>query len=374
MQRAMFRFGLALGLGFGLLAFAACKPTEPPLAPEAARTPPASSKALADADVLVASIGGLDVARVREWMTPELRSRISSDELERASAQLGKEFGPSIGVYEEQTHREGDLLWYSGLWVHRKPGRVPVLTPVLYQFALDRDRRLARLVIREHWFLETMALPADHYVPVSRLHFVGRGEWTISHGGRRKSMNHHFGTRVQRFAYDIIMKKNGRRKKPGGAENDNRSYYCYGAEIVAPASGTVTLVVNDVRENVPGVAGEKGGNGLVIDHGFGEFSSMWHAIPGSVRVKEGDTVVGGQVVALAGNSGHSSGPHLHYHLSARGLARGEFGLPAPFVDVWVDGRWHERMEPIRGTAVRLDPPAGVLRRDQASRPRVFVDL
>ncbi|HWB81877.1 MAG TPA: peptidoglycan DD-metalloendopeptidase family protein [Nannocystaceae bacterium] len=361
--------------GLCLLATVACKKPEPPVAPERAWHPQPTSTALADSDVLVRSIGGLDVGRVRTWMTPELRSRISSDELERASAQLQKAFGPSVGVLEERTHQEGELLWYSGVWIHRKPGRVPVVTPVLYQFALDKQRRLARLVIREHWFLDSMELPADHYQPVTRLHFPGRGEWTISHGGRGKSLNHHYKTRAQRFAYDIVMKKNGRRRKPNAPENQNSSYYCYGAEIVAPAAGTVTFAVNDVRENTPGVAGEKGGNGVVIDHGFGEFSSMWHAIPGTVRVKVGDQVVAGQVIALAGNSGHSSGPHLHYHLSAREAGtRKEFGLPAPFVDVWVDGRWHELMEPIRGTAVRLDPPSGVLRRDQAAGPRYFVDL
>jgi peptidase M23-like protein len=362
-------------LGLCLIAVIACKRPEPPVAPERAWKPQATSTALADADVLVRSIGGLDVARVRQWMTPELRSRISSDELERASAELNKQFGPSAGVLEERTHREGELLWYSGLWVHRRPGRVPVLTPVLYQFALDSQRQLARLVIREHWFLETMKLPADHYLPITRLHFPGRGEWTVSHGGRSKRLNHHFGTRAQRFAYDIIMKKNGRRKKPNAPDNQNSSYYCYGAELMAPAAGVVILAINDVAENVPGVAGEKGGNGVVIDHGFGEFSALWHAIPGSVRVKQGDTVEPGQVLALAGNSGHSSGPHLHYHLAARTTpGKSEFGLPAPFVDVWVDGRWHERIEPVRGDTVRVDPPTGVLRRDQAAGPRVFLDL
>jgi Peptidase family M23 len=366
MRRAIF--------GWALVVLVSCKPAEPSVAPERAWHPQASSTALADADVLVASIGGLDVARVRQWMTPELRSRISADELERASAALQREFGASSGVLEERTHREGELVWYSGVWVHRKSGRVPVLTPVLYQFALDEQRRLARLVIREHWFLETMATPADHYLPVTRLHFVGRGEWTISAGGRSKALNHHFGTKLQNYAYDIVMKRNGRRRPANSPENLNRSYYCYGAEIVAPATGTVILAIDDIPENVPGVAGAKGGNGVVIDHGFGEFSSMWHAIPGSVRVREGDTVEGGQVVALSGNSGHSSGPHLHYHLSTRGLKRGDFGLPAPFADVWVDGKWHERIEPVRGNAVRLDPPAGVLRRDQALRPRIFVAL
>lgn len=333
-----------------------------------------SSAVLADADLLVKSIGGQDLALVRQWMTPELRSRLSVEALDEAAAHLGREFGPSVGVLEERTHHEGKLLWYSGLWVHRREGKRPVATAVLYQFALDERRQLARLLIREHWFLETVKPPAEAYLPVTRLHFPGAGEWTISHGGRSTSTNHHYKTVVQRFAYDIVVKKNGRRKQPGTPSTDNRSYYCYGREILAPAAGTVILAVNDVRENIPGQAGKKGGNGVVIDHGFGEFSSLWHAIPGTVRVQVGDEVTPGQVIAQAGNSGHSSGPHLHYHLSTRGRRGGDFGLPAPFVDVWHDGTWHEMYEPTRGDALRNDPPAGITRRDQAAGPRVFVDF
>ncbi len=360
----------------GVLAawFAAtgCKPPPTPPAPPRASAVQPSSAVLADADVLVQSISGRDLARVRQWMTPELRGRLDAETLEEAAGHLRREFGAVQGVLEERTHREGTLLWYSGLWVHRTDARAPVVTAVLYQFALDERRQLARLLIREHWFIENLRAPADTYLPVARLHFPGKGEWTISHGGRAKATNHHFDTRMQRFAYDIVVKKNGRRKAPNAPSSDNRSYYCYGREILAPAAGTVLLAINDRKENIPGQAGTKGGNGVVIDHGFGEFSSLWHAIPGTVRVKTGDTVSPGQVIAQAGNSGHSSGPHLHYHLSTRGRAGGDMGLPAPFVDVWHDDTWREVYEPVRNDRIRNDPPKGVARRDQATGPRILL--
>lgn len=367
-----------------LVAFAgatACKPKQPPAAPASASNVQPSSSVLADADVLVKAIAGEDLARVRQWMTPELKSRVSAELLEEAALHLRREFGVAQGVLEERTHQEGKLLWYSGLWIHgavpknrRAQDDTPVLTAVLYQFALDERRQLARLLIREHWFLDAMKPPADAYVPVTRLHFPGAGEWTISHGGRSDAQNHHYDTVGQRFAYDIIVKKNGRRKQPGAASTDNRAYYCYGREILAPAAGKVILAINDVQDNIPGQRGKRGGNGVVIDHGFGEFSSLWHAIPGSVRVRTGDLVVAGQVIGQAGNSGHSSGPHLHYHLSTNDRRGGDFGLPAPFVDVWLDGAWHEVYEPARGDRVRNDPPQGVQRRDQARGPRVLLAL
>lgn len=365
---------LALAALVAMLSATGCKPKAAPTAPARASQALPSSAVLADADLLVRSIAGEDLALVRQWMTPELRSRLGAEALDEAAAHLRREFGTAVGVLEERTHHEGSLLWYSGLWVHRTEGKQPMVTAVLYQFALDDKRQLARLLIREHWFIETLKAPADAYLPVTRLHFPGAGEWTISHGGRSTATNHHYDTRIQRFAYDIVVKKNGRRKQPNSPSSDNRSYYCYGREILAPAAGKVLHAVNDVAENIPGQRGKKGGNGVVIDHGFGEFSSLWHAIPGSVTVQAGDEVAPGQVIARAGNSGHSSGPHLHYHLSTRNRPGGDVGLPAPFVDVWHDGSWREIYEPSRGDTVRNDPPPGVRRRDQAAAPRVLIDL
>lgn len=341
----------------------------------AERLSPASAT-LADADMLVRAFANADTTALREWMTPELRGRLDAETLAAAMHHLHEEFGEVQGLMEDRTHHEGSLLWYSGLWVHRTTGRQTKLTSVLYQFALDDKRRLARLLVREHWFLETVKPPADRYMPVTRLHFPGAGTWTISHGGRSDEMNHHYDTRVQRFAYDIIVKRNGRRRDPKAPASDNRSYFCYGREVLSPAAGKVIYARNDAHENIPGVGGgEKGGNGVVIDHGFGEHSSLWHGIPGSVRVKVGDQVTPGQLLMLAGNSGHSSGPHLHYHLSTRGSGgKSDFGLPAPFVDVWEGSRWHPLFEPARGDEVSNDPPKGVARRDQARAPRVLINL
>jgi murein DD-endopeptidase MepM/ murein hydrolase activator NlpD len=71
----------------------------------------------------------------------------------------------------------------------------------------------------------------------------------------------------------------------------------------------------------PGVveaAGHEGPNGnrVAINHGFGYRSVYAHL--SKVQVKPGDEVKRGQVVGLSGNTGRSSGPHLHYTLYYQG--------------------------------------------------------
>jgi murein DD-endopeptidase MepM/ murein hydrolase activator NlpD len=79
-----------------------------------------------------------------------------------------------------------------------------------------------------------------------------------------------------------------------------------GAPVVAPASATVMRVA---REN---------GYGLVLElnHGNGIVTKFAHL--SRVSVKEGQRVTRGQLVANVGNSGLSTGPHLHYEIHVNG--------------------------------------------------------
>jgi murein DD-endopeptidase MepM/ murein hydrolase activator NlpD len=79
-----------------------------------------------------------------------------------------------------------------------------------------------------------------------------------------------------------------------------------GAPIVAPAAGVVTRV------------GRETGYGLIleIDHGDGIRTKFAHC--SRVSVREGQRVKRGQEVANVGNSGLSTGPHLHYEVRVDG--------------------------------------------------------
>ena len=79
--------------------------------------------------------------------------------------------------------------------------------------------------------------------------------------------------------------------------------------------GTPILATAPGRVEEAGYGGP-GGIRVVIDHGYGYRSGYAHL--SKVQVKVGERVVRGQVIGLSGNTGRSSGPHLHYTLHYRG--------------------------------------------------------
>jgi murein DD-endopeptidase MepM/ murein hydrolase activator NlpD len=80
----------------------------------------------------------------------------------------------------------------------------------------------------------------------------------------------------------------------------------YGSNITAPAAGRVTFV------------GRKLGDGLMVelDHGAGVVSRYAHC--SAVKVKVGDFVSFGDVIALVGSSGLSTAAHVHFEVRVRG--------------------------------------------------------
>jgi murein DD-endopeptidase MepM/ murein hydrolase activator NlpD len=52
----------------------------------------------------------------------------------------------------------------------------------------------------------------------------------------------------------------------------------------------------------------------VVDIGGGHFAFYAHLQPRSITAKVGDRVRPGQVLGLLGNTGNSTGPHLHFHI------------------------------------------------------------
>jgi murein DD-endopeptidase MepM/ murein hydrolase activator NlpD len=81
-----------------------------------------------------------------------------------------------------------------------------------------------------------------------------------------------------------------------------------GTDVIAPARGRVVFT------------GKRGplGNTLTLDHGYGIRTIYGHNR--EVFVKRGQEIQRGQVIASLGNSGRSTGPHLHYVVEVNGKA------------------------------------------------------
>lgn len=83
----------------------------------------------------------------------------------------------------------------------------------------------------------------------------------------------------------------------------------YGAKIVAVSDGKV------VQANTSGWGGGYG-TFLTIDHGNNK--STLYAHMSGITVRVGSSVKRGQVIGYVGNTGSSSGPHLHFETRLNG--------------------------------------------------------
>ena len=72
---------------------------------------------------------------------------------------------------------------------------------------------------------------------------------------------------------------------------------------------------------------------VIIDHGKGYSTLYAHARP-DVPVRPGDRLQAGDVVAFSGNTGNSSGPHLHLTLKKSDFQHPDRDWPPGYMDPW----------------------------------------
>ncbi|MGW1720722.1 M23 family metallopeptidase [Streptomyces sp. NPDC002156] len=80
-----------------------------------------------------------------------------------------------------------------------------------------------------------------------------------------------------------------------------------GTKVFAAHGGTVVKAGGNGAGD-----GSAYGNAIVIKHGNGTYSQYAHL--SKINVKVGQVVATGQRIALSGNTGNSSGPHLHFEI------------------------------------------------------------
>jgi biotin carboxyl carrier protein len=196
-----------------------------------------------------------------------------------------------------------------------------------------------------------------------RLPFADGDEWAVVWGGDTREQNYHVDSPDQRHAYDLLVVKNDRTHDGDGKRLEQ--YYAWGRKIVAPAAGTVITVEAGMPDLPPGRPSEPArpaGNHVLLDIGNSEYVVFAHLQKNSVRVKVGDKVTAGQVLALCGNSGNTSEPHLHFHAQDRPALDGTaLGLPVIFTGYTSNGKKVAAGTPVQGELVRMaDPDAAYI--------------
>ncbi len=196
----------------------------------------------------------------------------------------------------------------------------------------------------------TITIPIVKYQNLNDYIFPLKGAWIVI--GNWDDPYDHREAHGQEFAIDLVQLDDLRYFQD--KERPLNEYSCYGKPIFAAADGKVVECHDGIPEAPTscsdlhktkilellqnhGYAAIAAGNYVIIEHKGGEFSFYAHMKPDSVNVKPGDKVEQGQVIGNVGNSGHSTGPHLHFHLMDKPCILTGRGLPCFFknlTDVW----------------------------------------
>ncbi len=163
----------------------------------------------------------------------------------------------------------------------------------------ERNYEKARLAKYRYGEIDSVPLLAPVY-----------GTWTIYQGFNGK----HTHKPPWQYALDFFILNDEQSFENKGQQLED--FYCFGAPVLSPAHGDVVRLYDRLADNVPGEVDTKNnwGNFILIRLDSGLILLLAHLQQGSIKVKEGERVEPGKLLAACGNSGRSPQPHLHMQI------------------------------------------------------------
>jgi len=138
----------------------------------------------------------------------------------------------------------------------------------------------------------------------------------------------------ERFAIDWVkIGPNGDTRHDGNSKNEN--WWGFGEPVLAVADGEITEVVDEFPDNVPRVLppvtlDNIAGNHLILRIAPDRYVTYAHLQKGSIKVRLHDRVHRGDVLASLGNSGNTTGAHLHLQVTDQNSVLQSEGVPFVF--------------------------------------------
>ena len=201
------------------------------------------------------------------------------------------------------------------------------------------------------------------------------GPWRASNGPSNESGHRRVLTTLdaaERFAIDYV--KLGDDNLPfSGDRLAISNHHAYGADVLAVADGVIVAVQDGIPDLVgppqPSFPFDLTGNRIMLDIGQARYATSAHLKPASIRVKVGQRVKRGDVIALLGNSGNSPVPHLHFQVQDAPQLATE-GLPYRHESFEVLGQCRQALS-IAGDCTRT---AAVTRRNEIPLNNMIVQF
>jgi imidazolonepropionase-like amidohydrolase/murein DD-endopeptidase MepM/ murein hydrolase activator NlpD len=283
----------------------------------------------------------------------------------RAAAALATAQAAILLIVHARPGMLGVVLWFV------TPPVVALTTAGLLAVGLRRTIRQHRVTVT-HFAIYLLlgsvfvSVAAGRHYPSSydsrpsevRFRLPLAGPVTVAWGGERLRTNYHVVMPDQRWAYDLLVTREGRTHQGDGSRVDQ--YYAYGMPVLSPADGVVHAIRDGEPDEPPGSwrVRRVTGNHVVLRVAPGQYLFVAHLQPGSIRVAPGDEVRASQVLGLVGNSGNSTEPHVHLHL--QDTPRSYFGEAIPFYfhDYRLGDRYVARGMPTGGQLNRRRIPRG----------------